>query len=209
MTADPDHARHRRHEDHRRMHEPVWTRKQALALLDAPERRLSENPEELWKRSGLRRGMAVVDVGAGTGYFAFPASDIVGDSGTVYAVDVSRVLVRLLRERARHRTNVVVRLSRPDRIPLPDGIADRVLLSNVLHGIPPATVEESVRVLRPGGRLLDLDWKKATTARGPPVEHRLSAHEAREVLEQHGLRFVRSGPLGPSHYLAILTKPND
>jgi ubiquinone/menaquinone biosynthesis C-methylase UbiE len=191
------------------MHEAVWTRQQALALLEAPERLLSENPPELWKRAGLGPGMTVVDVGAGTGYFAFPASDIVGDTGIVYAVDVSRVLVRLLRARARqrHSTNFVVRLSRPDRIPLPDGVADRVLLSNVLHGIPPATVEEAVRLLRPGGRLLDLDWKKTPTVGGPPVEHRLSAAEARTVLERYGLRFVRSGTLGPSHYLVILAKP--
>jgi ubiquinone/menaquinone biosynthesis C-methylase UbiE len=193
------------------MHEPVWTREQAIALLDDPSRLRSESARELWKRAGLRRGMTVVDVGAGTGYYSFPASDVVGASGEVHAVDVSRVLVRLLRERVRLRSpsNVVVHLSRPDRIPLADGVADRVLLANVLHGIPPATVAESVRILRPGGLLLDLDWKKGTTERGPPVENRLSVAEARAALEAYGLRFVRAGPLGASHYLLMLARRGD
>ncbi len=208
MTNSHDPPASAAHHDHRKMHEAVWTREQARALLDDPSRKTTEDPRQLWQRSGLEAGMRVADVGAGSGFFAFPASDVVGATGRVYAVDVSRELVGMIRERARreHRRNVTATLSEPDRIPLPDGIADRVLLANVLHGIPPATVGEAVRLLRPGGRLVDLDWRKESTARGPPVARRLSARAARRALEPYGLRTVREWKPGPSHYALMLEK---
>jgi ubiquinone/menaquinone biosynthesis C-methylase UbiE len=197
------------HTDHRKMHEAVWTEEWARAVLDDPARYEWEDPRKLWKRSGLRPGMSVAEVGAGSGFYAFPASDIVGPAGRVYAVDVSRELVAMVRKRARreHRTNVTATLSRPARIPLPDGIADRVLLANVLHGIPPGTVGEAVRILRPGGRLIDLDWRKESTPHGPPVNHRLSLAGAREALQQYGLRARNDWTPGPYHYALLMEKP--
>ena len=184
------------------MHEAVWTAERALAVLEHPGRTRSENPRSLWRRTGLAPGMTVVDVGAGSGFFTFPASQIVGPEGKVYAVDVSPELIALIRERARtgHRANVEARVSRPGRIPLRSGVADRVLLANVLHGVAPATVRESVRLLRPDGHLIDLDWKKEETGGGPPVGHRLDAAEAKKVLEAYGLRTLATWEPGPSHY---------
>lgn len=190
------------------MHEAVWTREEATAVLDDPDRYSSEDPTELWSRAGLAPGMRVVEVGSGTGFYAFPASERVGPAGRVYAVDVSPGLVDLIRERARRRrrSNLEAVVSRPQRIPLPNDLADRVLLANVLHGIPPETVREAVRVLRPGGRLVDVDWKKEPTPRGPPVPHRLSAAAARRALERYGLRTVDEWEHGPYHYAVMLEK---
>jgi len=205
----PGHADRTEHHDHRRMHEAGWTREQAVAVLDDPERVRTQDPRSLWRRLRLAAGTTVADIGAGTGYFAFPASEIVGPSGRVYAVDVSRELVELLRERAaeRHRANVVVVRSTPRRVPLPDAAADLVLLANVLHGIPASTVTEAVRILRPGGRLVDVDWKKIGTPWGPPKAHRLSPTEAALVLREHGLRPTPSWEFGPYHYVVTGTKP--
>lgn len=209
MTAHRDGSVRGVHHDHRTMHEAVWTAARARAFLDDPARLDREDPRALWKRAGLAAGMRVAEVGAGSGFYAFPASDLVGPSGRVYAIDVSPALVKMVRDRARRerRSNVETVRSTPARIPLADSIADRVLLANVLHGIPPSTVGEAVRLLRPGGHLVDLDWKKSATAHGPPVDHRLSAASARRALERYGLRTVREGAFGPYHYLLVLTKP--
>lgn len=195
--------------DHRTMHEATWSRADAIALLDDPTRAGREDPWALWERAVLAPGMTVVDVGAGTGFYTFPASELVGPGGRVYAVDLSGDLVSLVRQRARARAcrNVLAVRSRPTRVPLPDAIADRVLLANVLHGIPPSTVREAVRLLRPGGRLIDVDWAKQATPDGPPVEHRLAPAEARQALESYGLRAVATAVHGPSHYVVILQKP--
>ncbi|MGI0071655.1 MAG: class I SAM-dependent methyltransferase [Thermoplasmata archaeon] len=191
--------------DHRTMHEAVWTAARARALLDDPARRAGEDPLALWRRVGLARGMRVADVGAGSGFYTFPAGRLVGPTGRVYAIDVARELVALLRRRARARgrTNVRPVLARPGRIPLPDGSADRVLLANVLHGIPPATVREAARLLAAGGQLVVVDWQKRATPRGPPVGHRLSRAAARRALAAHGFTTVRQWAPGPSHYALL------
>lgn len=200
---------HPRPHDHRTMHEAVWTEERARAVLDDPARYAREDPSKLWKRAGLVRGMCVAEVGAGSGFYAFPASDRVGPDGRVYAIDVSPELVRMVRARARreHRANVTATLSRPGRIPLATEIADRVLFANVLHGIPPATVREAVRLLRPGGRLLALDWRKERAPYGPPIDHRLSSVAARRALREHGLRAVGEWKPGPYHYALLMEKP--
>lgn len=191
------------------MHEATWSREEAVAVLDSPERRLTQDPRKFWSRVGLRLGEVVVDVGAGSGFYSFPAAQRVGPSGRVFAVDVSDELVELIRERAEAMkvTNVEALLSSPAHIPLDDAVADVALLANVLHGLPPRTVDEAIRVLRPGGLLVDVDWKKQSSPEGPPVRHRLSAPEATRVLSAHGLTPVRSFDLGPYHYALLLRRP--
>jgi SAM-dependent methyltransferase len=194
---------------HQRMHEATWTRADAEAMLESSERRATQDPGRLWRRVALRPGETVVDVGAGSGYFSFPAADAVGPTGHVYAVDVSGELVELIRERANERrtSNLTALRSTPARIPLNDGVADVALLANVLHGVPPSTVAEAVRTLRPGGRLVNVDWKKVTTPSGPPLQHRLSETEATRALVSHGLVPRDSFELGPYHYVLVFERP--
>jgi len=191
------------------MHEASWSRADAVACLESAERRATQDPDLLWRRVGLKPGDTVVDVGSGTGYYAFPAAAVVGTDGRVYAVDVSRELVKLVRQRATERglRNVISVLSTRSRIPIEDGTADVAILANVLHGIPPKTVDETVRVLRPGGHLVNVDWKKEPTPGGPPVEHRLSPAEARAAFTARGLRAVESFELGPFHYVQVFERP--
>jgi len=191
------------------MHEASWTRDDAVATLDAPERRASQDPFRLWSRVGLKPGDTVVDVGAGTGFFSFPAASLVGPTGRVYAVDVSEELVELLQERANRgkAENLTPVLSTPAHIPIEDAAADVTLLANVLHGIPPSTVDEAVRLLRPGGRLVNVDWKKVATPEGPPVRHRLSMEEASSALSSHGVSLIDSFDLGPYHYVLVFVRP--
>jgi len=191
------------------MHEASWSRADAVAILDSSDRRRNQNPRRLWRRVGLKSGDVVVDIGAGSGFFAFPAAAVVGPEGRVFAVDISDDLVGLMREKAASGkvTNLETVLSTPGRIPLEDAVADVTLLANVLHGIPPTTVHEAVRLLRPGGRLIDVDWKKRSTPEGPPVHHRLSLSEATAALRAYGLTPVDSFDLGPSHYVLVLERP--
>jgi SAM-dependent methyltransferase len=209
QTVQRARARASQPPDHRRMHEAAWSRADAIAVLEAPERRRSQSPDLLWRRVGLKEGDTLLDVGAGSGFYSFPASRRVGPTGRVVAVDVSSELVELIRERARRDgvPNVESLLSAPNRIPLEDATADVALLANVLHGIPPKTVSETVRVLRPGGRLVDVDWKKVASAEGPPLHHRLSVPEARAALAAYGLTPVDAFDLGPTHYVLVFERP--
>jgi ubiquinone/menaquinone biosynthesis C-methylase UbiE len=194
--------------DHEGLARRAWTRKEALGALEAPERRQSQDPEALWTRVGLKPGATVVDVGAGTGFFAVVAARRVGPEGRVYAVDLSEELVELLRERRDRESLPQLQPLRNTltSIPLPSGVADVVLLANVLHDIPVSTLSEAVRLLKPRGRFVNVDWKKEETPGGPPLEIRLTPDEAEQLLEKHGLQAVERWEYGPWHYALVLKR---
>lgn len=185
-----------------------WTREEAVETLEAPDRARALDPVALWQRAGLPPGATVVDVGSGTGFFALPAARLVGLGGHVYAVDISRELVEYIAVRSRdeHLPQLATVESTVDTIPLPSGIADFVLLATVLHDISSSTVSEAVRVLRPGGRLVNLDWKKVEGPSGPPLAIRLSPSEASELLAGHGLTLVDSWDVGTDHYVLVFER---
>lgn len=180
-----------------------------MLVLEAPDRPRSEDPEALWTRVGLELGATVVEVGAGTGFYSIPAARRVGSTGRVYAVDLSEEMVELLRER---RDREGLPQLRPVRstlasIPLPSGVADAVLLANVLHDIPASTLSEAVRLVHPRGCLVNVDWTKVETPGGPPLEIRLTSNEAEGRLEQQGLRVGDHWEFGPWHYALLLRRP--
>jgi len=185
----------------------AWHRDEAVEFLEAPDRRESQDPEVLFDRVHLAVGESVVDVGAGTGYFAVVAARRVGPRGIVHAVDLSEELVELLAERAARESlpQLVPLRSSAAEIPLPDSVADLVLLANVLHDVPDSTVAEAVRTLRPDGRLVNVDWRKVRgTPRGPPIDIRLTPRAAEARLGRHGLVAVDRFRFGPWHYGIVM-----
>ncbi len=210
MTAPSPHgARHFHHHGDDSLVGRAWTRDEAIAALDDPERTKTEDPAEVWAHAGLRAGETFAEVGAGTGFYSLPAARKVGPAGHVYAIDLSPELVGLLRERAAADglPQLEAVLATVDAIPLPGGVADLVLLANVLHDVRDATVAEAVRLIRPGGRLVNLDWLPVPTPRGPPAEVRLTPDQAARRLGNFGLVTADSWPVGPWHYAAVFRRP--
>jgi ubiquinone/menaquinone biosynthesis C-methylase UbiE len=166
-------------------------------------------PDPILKEAGIAPGMTVVDVGAGTGYWTLPLSTTVGAEGRVIAVDVEPIMVEDLRSLVRERglTNVEVVTSQEAHIPLGDGIADLALMAFVLHEPPDpaAMLREVFRLLRSGGRLLLLEWQKWETQFGPPVEHRVSAEEARDLLNTAGFNIQQVEAPNQDYYIYLGT----
>lgn len=188
-----------------------WSRVEAVAILDDPTRGDREKPDEVWSRARLARGEDVAEIGAGTGYYSFSAARVVGRTGRVYAVDLSTDLIALIRERAARRRLPQVKaiLSRVDAIPLDAASVDLVLFANSLHDVPDATVREAVRLLRPGGRLVNVDWVTRATPVGPPAGIRLSPEAAASRLAVHGLVAEAPWAFGPWHYGFVARRPAD
>ncbi len=180
--------------------------------LDNPERARWQDPQALIRALGVRPGMVCVDVGAGTGYFALPLAAAVGPEGHVYAVDVSQEMLKHLDARLGGIENVSPLLSEEARLPLADASADLVLVANVFHELsePAAVLAEVRRVLRPGGRVAVMDWRKGKRSDdepGPPADHRVPAEDVAAALAGAGLATATVETTHfPYHYLLTGSK---
>ena len=119
--------------------------------------------DRLAELAQLAPGESVLDVGCGTGSLALAAKRRVGDTGTVSGVDASPDMIALATRKAnRAGAAVAFRVGTAERLPYPDRSFDAVLATLMLHHLPGAVrrefAREALRVLRPGGRILAVDF---------------------------------------------------
>jgi ubiquinone/menaquinone biosynthesis C-methylase UbiE len=111
----------------------------------------------------LRPGDRVLDVGCGPGDLALAAWRRVGPQGRVYGIDAATEMVEVARRKAsRAWAQIEFRVEPVERLSFPDHTFDVVLSSLMLHHLPDALqrqgIAEMIRVLRPGGQLLVVDF---------------------------------------------------
>ena len=132
--------------------------------------------EKQLKLARLQPGERVLDVGCGTGTLAIAAKKHVGASGTVTGVDPAAEMVeRAIQKAARARADVAFRTAAAEELPFANGTFDVVLSSMMLHHLPKETrragVAEMRRVLKPGGRLLAIDFGRPSSAKRGFLAH--------------------------------------
>ena len=171
--------------------------------LERPERYRLLPPRETLLRFGAREGMVIVDVGAGTGFFARAAGEIVGPTGEVIAADISEEMLGFMQETGLP-DNVRPILSQEYAVPVPDGGADIVVAAFVVHEASDRGkfLAELKRLLKPGGRILIIEWKKQEEEHGPPCAERLDGADLDESLSL--FRIVDKGSLNASHYYRVV-----
>ncbi len=177
-------------------------------ILDSAERASILNPECILDSAEIRKDSVIVDVGSGTGFFAIPASKRV-PKGMVYAVDINQGMHSILEKKLRLEKidNVATVISTEQKIPLADSEADFAYLGNTLHELEgELTLREILRILKPGGLLYALDWKKEESPMGPPLSERLPLNEAKIKIESAGFIVTASGEHGPYNYIISAAK---
>jgi ubiquinone/menaquinone biosynthesis C-methylase UbiE len=166
----------------------------SMSKLDDPARIKLLPTRIILLEAGLKPGQTFLDVGAGTGYFVFPASEIVGGKGRVIAVDVSHEMLGEIEKRALAKgvNNIETRKSTEYDVGIEPGIIDTVLMSAVLHEIDDKERFLAMigKVLKPGGSLSIVEWVKEIMSMGPPVEDRLKIKETADLLTRIGLSVV-------------------
>ena len=178
--------------------------------LDEATRRSWFNPEKVLEDAGLGSGMVFVDVGCGDGFFTILAAEMVGKTGKVYAVDTDATAIERLKRRATVKglTNVKAVVAKAEETVFCDGCADIVFYSIVLHDFdnPAQVLLNAKRMLKPSGKLVDLDWKKKQMAFGPPARIRFSEEQAQGLIEAAGFKVESVKNTGRHHYV-ITAKP--
>jgi ubiquinone/menaquinone biosynthesis C-methylase UbiE len=181
-----------------------------IASQDAPDRATWQKPEQVLDTLALRPGQVVCDIGAGTGYFALRAAKRVGEKGRVFAVDVEPRMLDVLRGHlektgARNVTPVLAVAADPL---LPPRSCDVVLIVDAYHHFPdrPNYLVRLAALLRPGGRLANVDWHKGKTDFGPPADHRIAREEFLADAARAGLRLVAEPKFLPNQYFVVLAR---
>ena len=178
---------------------PIWH--------DAKERDAAGEPAQLVRLLGIKSGMTVADIGAGSGYYVVRLSPIVGSGGRIVAEDVMPDYVQSLRKRVDDLglQNVAISRGEPHDPRLPAGSVDLAILVHMYHEIaqPFALLYNLVPALKPDARVGIVDAFAATSRHGTPpglLRCELTAVGYREISFQR--------LTGSDAYLAIFAPPS-
>jgi ubiquinone/menaquinone biosynthesis C-methylase UbiE len=135
-----------------------------IKKFESDDRELYKKRNEIVAALDLRPGMAVADIGAGTGLFTRLFADRVGPQGKVYAVDISpHLLAHIASEAKKRRHDQVVTIQgTQDSTNLPPDAVELVFVCDVYHHLEkPEKMLASIRqALKPGGRLVVIDFNR-------------------------------------------------
>jgi len=172
------------------------------------------NPESIIEQLSLGEAATVVDLGAGTGHYAIAAAKAVGGNGHVYAVDVQKDILGKIHDQASMLgiTNIKTQWGDIEQLngsKVADSAADAVLVCNTLFQIEDKSglVQEVLRIIRPKGRLLVVDWTDSHAGMGPDPSLIVSANDAEQLFTQAGFTKERDVEAGDHHYGFIMRAP--
>jgi ubiquinone/menaquinone biosynthesis C-methylase UbiE len=159
--------------------------------LDNPERENWQKPQVVISLLGDLSDKTVADIGAGTGYFSFRLAQ---KAERVIAIDIDSLLLdyidhRVSEGRQSEESHLETRLTTPDDPGLKPQEADIILLVNTYHLLSdrPAYFQKVKACLKPGGKVVVIDFKRGRMPVGPPQEDRISPTQAAIELAAAGL----------------------
>ena len=173
--------------------------------------------EKFLRPVGLQTGESVLDVGCGTGSLAIAAKRRVGVAGEVCGLDASAPMIARARNKARKAgLELNFQTGVAEALPFPDSRFDVVLNTVMLHHLPRTARQECVgemrRVLKPGGRLLVIEFGGAAPHGRGPIAHlhrhgRIKPRELVELVGDAGFNIVESGAVGIWDLQFVLAEP--
>ncbi len=178
--------------------------------LEDPQRDEYQKPEEVVRSLALRPSDVVVDLGCGPGYFARRLARAV-PQGVVFAVDIEPRQLDRLREhlRAEGLRNVVPVLASPDDPHIPPRTANVVLIVDTYHHLPDRAryLQRLKEILKPGGRLVVIDFYRRELPVGPPPHHKIARGRVLREVEPAGFRLQQEFRFLPYQYFLVF-EPN-
>jgi ubiquinone/menaquinone biosynthesis C-methylase UbiE len=170
------------------------------------------NPSLVVAQAGLMQGQVVADLGCGNGFYVLPAAQMVGKEGVVYAIDVMEAklaaTVSIANQFGIKNVRVVhADLSRP-LLDIPPDSCDMVIIGNILHEITDRAglINNAYRLLKTGGKVLVVEWKKVATPFGPALDKRVDQQQLEVLLMAASLRKEKELETDGYHYSVLYIK---
>ena len=186
---------------------------QAVKMFEGPERDTWQKPDEVMTQLRLRPGDVVVDIGAGTGYFTRRFATAVGAQGKAIGLDIESTMVTHINEDAQKRqlTNLSARQVSPHDPQLAPQSVDVVFICDTYHHMQErvAYARLLAQALKPGGRVVIVDFQKRPLPLGPPMEWKLAPEAVTEEFRQAGFQLARSVEFLPYQYFLEFTVSPD
>lgn len=162
------------------------------------------DPKTFVQNIGIAEGALVADFGSGAGYFTTQLALFVGRGGKVYALDVRRDLLEVLGGYLRRNGIFQVKtmccdLEKEQGSGLESSSLDFILCANLLHQVDnqESIIKEASRILRSGGKMVVLDWKKKSFLFSGEM---FGESEVRKISKKHDFEKYSIIEAGDSHY---------
>lgn len=179
------------------------------AWRDSSGREVAELPNRVVAALELRPHDTVADIGAGTGYFTFRLAGQV-PQGQVLAVDIEPAMLDTIRSHmvARQLPNIVPIQGTETNPNLPPDAVDVALIVASYHEFshPREMMEGIVAALKPGGRLVLVEYRGEDATLPVPPLHRMTEAQARKEMEAVGLRWRETRPILPQQHFIVFEK---
>lgn len=172
------------------------------------------DPKKIIDQLDFRQGDMVADFGCGTGFFSFPIAKKIGERGTVYSLDVLPQVIEAIESQAKldGLKNIVtkrVNLEKVGGSTLEGESLDWVILKDVLYQNQKKDIliNEAKRILKKGGKVLVVEWKKENSMIGPEKSIRISREEILEITKNDKWEISSEAiDAGKFHYAFVLIK---
>ena len=182
---------------------------QGADWLERSERDEEEAPDVALNVLKIPKGASVADIGAGSGFITERLSARVGPTGRVFANDVQPQMLQMLARRlaARKITNVTLVQGTIDDPKLDPASVDLEIMVDVYHELsqPQAMLRHLREALKPGGRLVLLEYRKEDPTVPIKFEHKMSVAEAKMELEAEGFTLAKIDEALPRQHILIFT----
>ncbi|MGH7232004.1 MAG: class I SAM-dependent methyltransferase [Nitrospiraceae bacterium] len=188
--------------------------KEYLKDLDRPERDQYQKPSQVVEALRLKPGMAVADVGSGSGYFTRRFARAITDQGKVYAIDVEPDMLAYVKDSFEHMQipyTAEFVLGEPDNPKLPSDSVDLVFLCNVYHHVEKriAYFTNLRAALKPEGRLAIIDFyhDERSGDVGFPRRHLVARDTVIDEMTKAGFALIREHTFLPRQYFLEFALP--
>ncbi|NNE93062.1 MAG: class I SAM-dependent methyltransferase [Verrucomicrobiales bacterium] len=182
----------------------------AIRWLERKSREDEEKPSLVMKNLELKETDVIADIGAGSGYFTFMMSPLV-PKGKVLAVDIEQGMLDFIQGKAKRDgvKNVESVLGTIEDTKLPEGKVDAVLMVDAYHEFshPREMMESIVKGLRPGGRVILLEYRGEDPSVPIKPLHKMTQKQAIAEMEAVGLKHKETRDFLPRQHFMVFEKP--